>query len=360
MNISNKFSSWAIWLIAVILVSIAATYAYGKIREGEIIKAELLGHKEPTVYGADGKKNGEPLAIEPTQISHEYIFFEDRVVKRFFYSSEDIAYSVTALNTTFDWVPDGVNKYLIIAPSRIAYEEQTTTNDNEHLAKAIGEISGGIANDVNQVYILETLRQKTNEYIYFRTDDGWTALGAYYAAKEFLSSVDTDSIAIEEYREYISGGHFGVYVLLEDADIWGYSDSVYYYMLEDASNSQMLTAITDQGLNEYRCPTISLSRGGDDRFIGGYFSHSIVDGDGTGKSIMIIGDKYSKIFAPWLIPYYEKILLINPAYYKGDKYILEEMIKEYNVEDFLVIQSVRMFGETVESIRMTRIFETEE
>ena len=44
-----------------------------------ILRAEQEEQNQQTVYGADGKLNGEALTLMPVKITDEYIIYEDRV-----------------------------------------------------------------------------------------------------------------------------------------------------------------------------------------------------------------------------------------------------------------------------------------
>ena len=55
-------------------------------------------------------------------------------------------------------------------------------------AQAEKDILTGMGNNVKAVPLHDTLMAHRNEYIYFRTDHHWTALGAYYAYVQFCAA----------------------------------------------------------------------------------------------------------------------------------------------------------------------------
>ena len=50
--------------------------------------------------------------------------------------------------------------------------------------QAMQDIQAKMNDKVKSVDIYDALMQHRNEYIYFRTDHHWTALGAYYAYQQ--------------------------------------------------------------------------------------------------------------------------------------------------------------------------------
>ena len=53
---------------------------------------------------------------------------------------------------------------------------------------------------------------------------------------------------------------------------------------------------------------------------------------------MIMGDSYTKAFAPWVIPYFEQVIVINPRYFKGRGEEFQQLLKDYKVTDFMLLE----------------------
>ena len=362
MKSKIKLFHWIISLLLVIVISVGATILVEREKAYKAALANAGEQNETIECGADGKPDGQPLTTEPKQIFYEYIVFEDRVLTRFHYNEEKEAYTYSALNQFFDWLPDGINKHLIIVPSRIFFEEATTTDDSFELDKAINKISAKISDDVNIIDVRDALWSRKHEYIYFRTTDNWTMLGAYYAAECFLNSIGTQIISIDEYYEYKLDGYVGTMQYLDGTDsLTENPDCIKYYMLSGSGNAQIVTAYVSKGeYTQYQSQIIAQSRLGLDIFIGKYVSNSILEGDAdNGKTIIVLGDRNSNIFTPWLVPYYETICFVDPEFYYGAENDLIDMIEGYNVTDVLILESVGMFSASTENKKLIRLTGTE-
>ena len=171
--------------------------------------------------------------------------------------------------------------------------------------------------------VYSALQSHTDEYTYFRTDETWTAVGSYYAAEAFLESKSIKIYPIDDYFEDKFINYLGAYRSVEGAEsISDYPDTIFFYLMKNSVNDQNITSYHEGAYYEFQSPTLALSRRATDIFVGPYYSHSIIEGDlDNGSSIMILGDKYSKIFTPWLIPYYDKICLVDPAYYNRNNFV---------------------------------------
>ena len=67
-------------------------------------------------------------------------------------------------------------------------------------AQAEKDILAGMGNNVKTVALHDTLMAHRNEYIYFRTDHHWTALGAYYAYAQFCAAKGITPHELSEYE----------------------------------------------------------------------------------------------------------------------------------------------------------------
>ena len=359
MKINGRFSHWLGALIAVVVVSAIAAILQWRITENELLKAQEAGQSAQMVYGADAKEDGEPLTLMPVKITEEYIIYTDRVLERFNYEQKDITKATDAINALYSWAPGDTNVYLMFAPLRIAFEQNTTVNDAEVMKEAAGEIYSSIPNGINIIDVYDTLSSHSDEYIYFRTEETWTALGAYYAAGEFLQSKGIEIHPIEEYKYGTFPNYSGAYKNVEGAEeAMDNDDTIYFYYLKTSANSQLITAYQDGEYPVYESPAIAVSRRSIDIFVGDYYSHSVIEGDKEdGSSVMIFGDNYSKIFSVWLIPYYDKVCVVDTAYFEGTAEDIQNLIDTYNVQDILLIQSARMIQSGIRSSKMSQLFE---
>ena len=55
--------------------------------------------------------------------------------------------------------------------------------------------------ETKKVNIYDTLMSHNDEYLYFRTDHHWTALGAYYAYEEFAKAKGVKPLPLSKYEK---------------------------------------------------------------------------------------------------------------------------------------------------------------
>jgi len=346
-------------LFAIITTSISTTAILKRIHEKErLLEVEKAIAKEFT-YGVDGKPDGGQLETIPTLVTKEHVYFEDRVLERFYYDPNGIWQASEILRGAMDSLPEGVNKYLMLIPTRISLEDDRYQMYSDDVIGAIAEIYATMPSEVITIDTANALFEHKSEYLFFRTDHVWTALGAYYAAEEFCKSAGIGMKDISEYQENRFEHYIGTMNALPEArTLSKYPDYVSYYIREGAANQQTITARrTKDDYLIYNTPTVALSRQGYDIFIGSYFSHSILYGDlKKDKTLMILGDEYSKALAPWLTPYYENVILVDSKFFYGGSMEFWQLFSQYKITDFVVMEYVQNLGNSLINTRIKGIF----
>ena len=241
-----------------------------------------------------------------------------------------------------------------------------------------------ISSNIKYIDTYDALKEHETEYIYYYTDHHWTTKGAYYAFLEAAPSIgienpesitysrvavtdsfagtlasksgfplkkkdtievwvpsedaeaagisadadpsETDGDAESESSENTSGG--------ESADA-GYSPSVRYvveYVEEDEKSVDLYDSSKLEGTDKYAV------------FFGGnYPLIKISTTNQTDKSpLLIFKDSYANCFVPFLLPYYDEIIMVDPRYYYGD---INELIRTEKITQILFLYNADTFFE---------------
>lgn len=217
------------------------------------------------------------------------------------------------------------------------------------------------------------LTEKKDEPIYFRTDHHWTAVGAYYAASEFLTVAEGAPLPpLSRYRSGKREGFLGslyksiassqVSVLFENAP-----DTVeYFYPLHSAqilNSSTQNMAVTEE--RELFYPDFNETGDLYRIFFGGDVALGIIRTDcGNGKSILVVRDSYGHAFLPFLIDAYETIYTVEPRYFmeEDNRFALGEFFRAQKIDKLLFVNYPNMaigvywttFCENLEKLRIEK------
>lgn len=335
--------------ISISILSMILVSYFGKLDQGN-------SNAGAPKYGVKGLPFGLELSNEVRLIDEKYVYYDDRILEIYTNNTNINKESINRIQEFMDVIPETVNKVVSIIPMAITYEKLDQYNKTS--IEAIVEIENGLDEDINWIDVDSLFRPISDEYLYFRTDPRITSIAAYHIAKDFLKSKGIRIYPLDEYREDRRAKVLGIYTFLENSKLTQeYEDNVIFYLLNGATNKQTVTIRTNDESITFESPTIALSRRGLDVFIEGNISDSLVYGDGTKNSIIVIGDYSAKVLSTWLVPYYENIIVINSAFYTKSKTDFFKLFEDYNISDIILVESIFNIGDSSMNSKLKLISE---
>ena len=181
--------------------------------------------------------------------------------------------------------------------------------------------------NIKDIDITDLINAHSDEYLYFRTDPNWTALGAYYGYTAFCKAANLNPIPLESYERIELKNFLGwFYTATESKMLLDNSDTIVYYRTE--AKYPCYITVEDDGhktyMLKYYGTDISAEKGYD-VFIGKEKPVCRFETRSKGGSLLIIGDSSVHAFLPFLMPHYSEILFYNPSCFSnGDDYRLPE------------------------------------
>ena len=205
----------------------------------------------------------------------------------------------------------------------------------DQLSAAV-QAAGGRFVDVRQ-----TLAEHKDEYIYYRTDHHWTSTGAYYAYKLLCDTLGLTPFDPSAHTVLTADGFYGTHY--SKARTWNAEpDTITWY---DLQNRLTIWNVTAPGQPTEGTQTGLYDTGKLDvydkyaMFLHGNNGLSRVDGDGTGK-ILVIKDSYANSFVPYLTANYAAIDVVD---FRNYNYGLDQLIADNDYDAILVLYSYSSF-----------------
>lgn len=217
--------------------------------------------------------------------------------------------------------------------------------------KAIDYLYQSMSPSVTKLDLMETLQkhQEEKEYLYFRTDHHWTALGAYYAYRQFAPQAGRPTASITDYEERVFEGFLGsFYRQVTSKPIRSAMektpDTVYAYAPKSASKMQLTTSEGDT-LN------YDIIRDGDQlkesqkylSFIGGDNPWTVIENENLhdGSSVLLVKESFGNCFAPFLVESYQHVYVVDYRHIsKIDSRTLTQLVEDYDIDDVLFLNNI--------------------
>ncbi len=233
-----------------------------------------------------------------------------------------------------------LNVTAMIVPKTCAFESPAGYEDaGESIGAFIRSTYEMMDEGIRTADAFGEMEKHAGEYMFYRTDHHWTSLGAYYASRAYCAANGITPIELEEYESVIRGGNVST-----------------LYMF--SGNDQNLKRNPDY--NVCRFPTVGHYMRAYHEAWGGWYNVTAVNGDyrdyvlsyiggdnpmavavsdnKNGKSLLIFKESYGNIFVPYMIDYYETVVVVD---IREQAQSVASLIEEYGVTDVLFINNAQ-------------------
>lgn len=217
-------------------------------------------------------------------------------------------------------------------PQRYQYMTASQKENIDYLYSSLGPSVQGVDADY-------WLRTHAQEYLYFRTDHHWTALGAYYAYVAYCHQAGVEPVSVSLLEKRTIQPFVGtIYNHTRDARLQQNPDWVDYYMVDPGARAYLTTKA--QPGQEQEVPVYAEYASGGNAYSVFIWADNplfrIQTGAGTGKSCLLMKESYGNAFAPWLMANYDTVYVIDYRHYEQSVY---DFVVEHGVDDVLFLNN---------------------
>lgn len=270
-----------------------------------------------------------------------WMVVDGKAVQLFKFNKESFEYYAQVLNKYSEKLGDGVKIYSMIPPTngefmQLKKYKGITDSQND----ALGFLKSKLDNSISSVDVFDALNKHKDEYIYFRTDHHWTALGAYYGYSEFMSSKGDIPLSLDQFEEIDLGDFLGSsYTKTLDKSLEENPDNIVAY--KPLNNHEFTIYKGNEGT---KADIIDLKYADDISkkyltFIssGGATWSRVKTGNKNGKKVLVVKDSFGNMLVPFLVPHYEEIYVVDSRFYSinlTEKNIVE-FVKDNQINEVL-------------------------
>jgi len=194
---------------------------------------------------------------------------------------------------------------------------------------------------VNKTYVYDVLRAHRNEYLYFRTDHHWTALGAYYTYCTLAQQMGLKANKLESFEKLEFSNFKGSFCTVTgSSSLINNPDTLIAYKpmatnrikyTDRKGNIINYNVITDvsnwQPVNKYST------------FIGGDNPYTEINNPEKkdGSSCLVIKESYGNALVPFLVDHFENVYVIDYRYYNGT---VSQLVEQKGIQNVIMINNV--------------------
>ena len=267
--------------------------------------------------------------------AYEYYNFSNSLAPRY----------INAVNNIKNASHNKSNVYTLVVPTSIdielndAIRKDINSSDQK---KALEYFNSSFKNTTAVTGIYENLRNHRTEYLYFRTDHHWTALGAYYAYEQFIYTKGVEPVSLNQYKVLSFDGFLGsFYASTEQSPALAKTpDTVIAY--EPFNEVSFKITPKDGETFDWNVVADATNYAPNMKytaFIGADQPYSIIENldKDDGETCLVIKDSFGNAFIPFLIPHYKTIHIVDPRYYDVT---LSEFSNKKQIDDIIFISNI--------------------
>ena len=268
-----------------------------------------------------------------------YLIIDGKAVQLFKFNREGIDYYTDVLNQYNEVLGDEIKIYSIIAPTagefvKLRRYGDITDSQNDAMDYLYNRLNPGIV----PVNVYDELNDHKDEYIYFRTDHHWTALGAYYGYRAFAESAGFSAIPLNRFATAQVDGYLGsTYTKTLNKDLEKNPDTIHLYL---PFTEYEYTMYYRYNTTKADIIDLSYAEGDRDKYLmfmsTGGATWSVIKTDvSNGRKILVMKDSFGNAWVPFLLPHYEEIYVVDARFYNQDVtgMNIPEFIDEYDIDE---------------------------
>ncbi|MFC5402263.1 DHHW family protein [Cohnella soli] len=291
-----------------------------------------------TVPAMGTSESGDDDGVVVSAKASKYLIISDRAMLLYQYSSASAEAYAKAINHLQSMIDPSVRVYSMLIPSQVEFvesEDLRKLSDSEK--QAFDHVYESLNKPIRSVPAYTNVEAHKKEYVYFRTDHHWTALGAYYGYEALVQTMGFKPVPLSAYKQREYSEFLGTaYAATLNAGMKNHPDTVTTYQ-PYVEHEYMVYQDGVLGVKkmlvEDKLPADG--RGGYAVFLGGDFTMSRITTEiKNGKKLMLIKDSYANALVPFLLPHFQEIEIVDPRYFKGN---LVSEINNSGITDVLLL-----------------------
>lgn len=294
-----------------------------------------VGLKTLTQYATLGRDNGRAYFGRDGYLFEKTEEYDPSLVET------NCAAVATFVSRAREWIPGLQARVMLVPTAAAIFPEKLPLYAPVPDQKAVIDQMAVAVGADTLVNPWEALTVAKDASPFYRTDHHWTVAGAYagytaWAASMHLTPTARDAFEIETLTDEFYG------TVYSKANLYTIEPD---HMEAWTTPAQASCTISWEGgsLSSLYDPAYLAQKDKYAYFLGGNHPFATVTGStDNGRVLLLIKDSYANALVPFLTAHYEKILLVDPRYYKTP---LTSLLQTENITDLLVLYNVNGFAE---------------
>lgn len=327
-------------------VSKDITSLKGIKREEEVFLVDFAGQNVGGNEAPDDEvnENSEGDNVVATTTGN-LLILNDTVMELYKFNQEKAKLYADMINTVSEKFGENVKVYSLLAPIQIEFlENEKYKSLSDSQIDAMKFVNDNFSDNIIFVDAYTPIKKHYDEYVYYRTDHHWTALGAYYGYTGFAKAAGLDAVPLDSYKNNEARDYLGYISTVNPSETVNKNpDTVVYFIPPVKTEMKVFYYDKETGEKKsYNGDVINKKYTMLDQkygiFLGGDSALSVIKTNAeTDKKIMVIKDSYGNAFVPFLTPHYSEVYVVDPRHYKDS---IVDLINENDIGEVMFLNYI--------------------
>lgn len=267
----------------------------------------------------------------------ETFVFNESLINRYSVAINNISKNIKIRNRN-------INIFAEIVPNYIGILHEDFLDYSDPEDKAIEYIYNNLGDSIIKINPFTELKNNREDYLYYRTDHHWASRGAYIGAKEFIEALGYEIDDLSEFDRSIVRDFTGFLWKNNPVDKPLEKPDYIEIFTKDNLNPTITTFYYDKegGLSSYKQPMFQvndLENVSYGTFLNGDYPLLSVQNEDQDnqRNLLIIKDSYANAFLPWVYPYFQNMVMVDPRYFKEN---ISDLIENNYITDVLFLNYI--------------------
>ncbi len=238
--------------------------------------------------------------------------------------------------------------YSMVIPTSMAItlpEEYKANTNSSNQQKAIEYMYSLMSPNINKVDVYSSLEAHKDEYIFFRTDHHWTALGAYYAYCDLMNVKGVMPAELTVFNEYKFEGFLGSFYA-ESGQKQSLGNAPDYVLAYEPTQLQKIHTYTAAGEIDYSIVSDGNALSAANKYLtfvcgdhpyGVMTNPTITDG----SSCLVIKESFGNAMVAYLTQNYQNVYVVDYRYINGVfPGTLTQFVDERGIQDVIFVNNI--------------------
>jgi len=220
-------------------------------------------------------------------------------------------------------------------------------------AKNLAAMRDALLPEVRFADVIAEMEGHQDQPLFYKSDHHWTGLGAYYAYRAWAKAAGVTPLELSAFDKRSVPGVAGSFWSLTQAPELRHADKESHYYVPKTVKFDGMQYTGPQQKTPVPQPFFAEKSRGYIVFLGGDIPLLASNTNaGTGRTALVIKNSYGNAFAPYLLPHFDRVVVLDYRYVSRN---IQDIVETFGVTDLVFVNATITANSGAHQERMRQV-----